>query len=135
MHDVWTTRVRFAETDAQGVVFYGNYLTYQDETFGQYLREVGRPWEEGDLDLHVVNTDVDYRAFAEFGDDLVCGIRAAEIRESSMTFAWECRHTDGTVCAEGTMTHVAVADGEPTRIPDDFREAVVAYQDEPPEPV
>ena len=29
---VWENRVRFEETDLQGVVFYGNYVTYQDET-------------------------------------------------------------------------------------------------------
>lgn len=138
MQDVWETTVRFAETDAQGVVFYGEYVTYQDETFSQYLRDIGFAWEDletEDWDVHVVHTDVDYRSFAEFGDRLVCGIRVTAIRESSMDLEWNCRQTDGTLVAEGHLTHVAVRDGEPTRVPDDFRDAVVAFQPEPPEPV
>lgn len=135
--DVWETRVRFAETDAQGVVFYGEYVTYQDETFSQFLRDIGYAWadiETADWDVHVVHTDVDYRAPAEFGDDLVCGIRVSAIRESSLEFDWDCRRADGTLVAEGGLTHVAVSDGEPTYVPDPFREAIIDYQDEPPEP-
>lgn len=138
MHEVWETTVRFAETDAQGIVFYGNYVTYQDETFTQYLREIGYPWTEieaSDWDIHVVNVDIDYRASAEFGDDLVCGIRVAAIEDSSMTLEWTCRQRDGATCAEGTVTHVAVRDGETAAVPEGFREAVVAYQTEPPDPV
>lgn len=135
--DVWETRVRFAETDAQGIVFYGEYVTYQDETFSQFLRDIGFAWsdiEDADWDVHVVHTEVDYRAPAEFGDELICGLRASAIRESSMEFEWDCRRRDGTSVAEGGLTHVAVSGGESTRVPDVFREAVVAYQDQPPEP-
>jgi acyl-CoA thioester hydrolase len=138
LHYCWETRVRFAETDAQGVVFYGEYVTYQDETFSQYLREIGFAWEEieaADWDVHVVHTDVDYRSFAEFGDDLVCGIRVTAIRESSLDLEWRCRTPDGTVVAEGHLTHVAVRDGSSTRVPDAFRTAVVDFQATPPEPV
>jgi acyl-CoA thioester hydrolase len=137
-HDVWETRVRFAETDAQGVVFYGDYLTYQDETFSQYLREIGYPYEAmeaNDWDIHVVHVDVDYRAPAEFGDDLVCGIRVDAIEGSSIEFAWRCRTADGTLLAEGGLTHVAVSGGDPTRVPDEFRHAVRDYQAVPPDPV
>lgn len=137
-HDVWETRVRFAETDAQGVVFYGDYVTYQDETFSQYLREIGYPYgamDQDDWDIHVVHVDVDYRAPAEFGDELVCGIRVDAIEESSIEFAWRCRKADGTLLAEGGLTHVAVRDGEPTRVPDEFRRAVRDYQAVPPDPV
>ncbi|MFB6117505.1 acyl-CoA thioesterase [Halosegnis sp.] len=138
MHDVWETTVRFAETDAQGIVFYGEYVTYQDETFSQYLREVGYPWteiEQENWDIHVVSVNIDYRAPAEFSDELVCGIRVAAIEESSLTLEWRCRRRDGPVCAEGTVTHVAVSDGETTRVPEGFRKAVRDYQTEPPEPV
>ncbi|MDY7082277.1 MAG: acyl-CoA thioesterase, partial [Halobacteria archaeon] len=29
--DVYENRVRFSETDMQGVVFYGNYVSFQDQ--------------------------------------------------------------------------------------------------------
>jgi acyl-CoA thioester hydrolase len=41
-HDVWETRVRFTETDAQGVVFFGEYLTYLDETVRTVVADHGK---------------------------------------------------------------------------------------------
>lgn len=139
MRDVYENTVRFEETDAQGIVFYGNYLTYQDETFTEYMDAVGFPYDElrrNDWDVHVVNASLDYRAGAEFRDDLVNAMRVSAIRNSSIEFDYQCRRADdGTVLVEGSVTHVAVdEDGTPTRVPDEFREAVVAFQDQPPEP-
>jgi acyl-CoA thioester hydrolase len=142
-HDVWETRVRFAETDAQGVVFFGEYLTYLDETLAAFLEAVDYPYdqfvEEG-WETHVVNVDVDYHGSAGFSDDLACGLYVDAIGESSVTFEWRCRHADAEgdeALASGTVTHVAVAtDGSGTvRVPDSFREAVLGFQSVAPDPV
>lgn len=140
MHDVFENDVRFAETDAQGIVFYGNYVTYQDETFTEFLDAIGYEYAtfaDRGWDVHVVNVELDYRGSAEFRDRLVNAFRVSSIRDSSLTFEYECRRKeDDEVLVEGTVTHVAVGDdGSPTRVPDEFREAVVEFQDEPPEPV
>lgn len=136
---VWENRVRYEETDAQQIVFYGNYVTYQDETFSEFLRQIGYPFQEleaAGFDLHVVHADLDYHAVAGFDDWLVNGIRVEEIGESSIDFSYACRRRDDdTVIATGGLTHVAVdaETREPTRVPDDFREVVVAFQDVPPD--
>jgi acyl-CoA thioester hydrolase len=140
MYDAFENDVRFEETDAQGIVFYGNYVTYQDETFTEYLDAIGYEYAtfaDRGWDVHVVNVELDYRGSAEFRDRLVNSMRISSIRDSSLTFEYQCRRKDdGEVLAEGTVTHVAVGDdGSPTRVPDDFREAVIEFQDEPPEPV
>lgn len=140
MHAVYENDVRFEETDAQGIVFYGNYLTYMDEAVTEYLDAIGFAYEaieERDWDVHVVNVDIDYRGSAEFRDRLVNAIRISAINESSITFEYECRRkADDDLLARGSVTHVAVdGTGTPTRVPDEFREAVIEFQDEPPEPV
>ncbi|MEF8840363.1 MAG: acyl-CoA thioesterase [Haloarculaceae archaeon] len=138
-HDVFENRVRFAETDAQGIVFYGEYLTFMDEAFSAFVEAVGYPYgsfEERGWDIHVVNVDIDYHASAEFADELVNGMRVSAIRHSSIEFDWVCRHRDGGHVASGGVTHVAVdGDGETVRVPDGFREAVVEFQEVPPDPV
>jgi len=136
---VWENRVRFEETDLQGVVFYGNYVTYQDETVSQFFREIGYGYSEfGERgwDIHTVNVDIDFVGQAGFGDALVHGMRVERIGDSSLTFAYACRRgEDGDLIAEGSVTHVAVDHdtGEPTRVPEPFREAVRAFQGDPPE--
>lgn len=140
MRDVYETTVRFEETDAQAVVFYGNYATYQDETFTEYMDAVGFPYDElrrRDWDVHVVRLELDYRGSAEFRDRLVNAMRVAAIGDSSIEFEYECRlAADDSVLVEGSVTHVAIGDdGSATRVPAEFREAVVDFQDEPPDPV
>ncbi len=136
---VWENRVRFEETDMQDVVFYANYVTFQDETFSAFLREIGYSYEaveDAGWDMHVVNVDMDYRGQASFADELVHGYRIERIGQSSMTGEYVARRADDdALLAEGTVTHVAVDSetGEPTRIPDGFRAAVATFQDAPPE--
>lgn len=140
-HDVWENQVRFEETDQQGIVFYGNYVTFQDETFSAFLRKIGYDYktlEANGWDIHVVHTELDYHAPAGFEDVLVHSTRIDAIRESSMDFEYAARRKDNDeLIVEGSMTHVAVdaEEGSPTRIPDAFRDAVVAFQDEAPDPI
>jgi acyl-CoA thioester hydrolase len=140
MHEVFENTVRFEETDAQGIVFYGNYATFQDETFSAFMDAVGYPYEEIEergWDVHVVNLELNYRQSAAFRDHLHNSMRVAAIRGSSIELAYECRDEDGDMVVEGSVTHVAVDSetGSTTRVPDAFREAVVEFQDEPPDPV
>ena len=139
MQTVHENTVRFEETDAQGVVFYGNYVTFQDEAVTAYLEAIGYPYEklrDADWDVHVVHVDLDYRAPAEFRDRLSNAVRVDAVRESSIEFDYECRDKADEVVAEGGLVHVAVDEsGEPTRVPEECREAVVDFQAEPPAPV
>ncbi|MFC6836879.1 acyl-CoA thioesterase [Halomarina ordinaria] len=137
MHDVYENRVRFAETDQQGVVFYGEYVTFQDETVNAFLRAIGYDYDTmraADWDVHVAHVDLDYRAPARFEDVVVNACRVEAIGESSVRFAYRARRKrDGATLAEGHVVHVAVdADGS-TRVPEAFRDAVVVFQDDPPE--
>lgn len=137
MQDTYENRARFAETDQQGIVFYGEYATFQDEAFNGYLRAIGYGYDDmraDGWDVHVVNLELDFRAPARFGDVMRHGFRVERIGESSIASRSRARLEDGTLLAEGTVTHVAVDEnGTPIRVPDPFREAVRAFQEEPPE--
>lgn len=138
LEDIFENRVRYAETDAQGIVFYGNYTVFQDETVTEFFRQVSNAYEavtREDWDVHVVHVDLDYRGQATVGDELVNGIRVDRIGRASIDFSYAVRQKEtDEVLVEGSVTHVAVDEDEnPTRVPDAFREAVVDYQRVPPE--
>lgn len=83
-------RVRWAETDPQGIVFNGHYLTYFDVTITEYWRALGLPYpstvERFGLDLFVVKATVEYHAPAHYDDELDIGVRVGRIGNSSMQF-------------------------------------------------
>jgi acyl-CoA thioester hydrolase len=83
-------RVRYAETDAQGIVFYGNYLIYFDTAIYEYLKNLefnieGHIVNTG-ADFHVAHVSADYQAPARFDDDLTVEIRVFHIGRSSLVF-------------------------------------------------
>lgn len=130
--------VRFEETDAQGVVFFGNYVTFFDEAILAYWADIGYPYEavlEAGWEVFVVHVDLDYHASARFGDRLRHGVRVAKLGTSSITFDYRCeRADDGELLATGSATQVAVDEaGDSMPLPDSIRDAIDDYQAVPPE--
>ncbi|QFU83288.1 acyl-CoA thioesterase [Natronorubrum aibiense] len=131
---VFENRVRFAETDQQGIVFYGEYFTFQDEAVSQLFRDIDYDYDrmhEDGWQVHVANTELNYRNAAEFGDVIVNELRVAEIGTASFTVDYRAkRAADDQLLVDGSVTHVAVdlETERPTRVPDAFREGVTAFQ-------
>ncbi|WP_265110445.1 acyl-CoA thioesterase [Halosolutus halophilus] len=131
---VFENRVRFAETDQQGIVFYGEYFTFQDETVSEFFREIGYTFQDmvdRGWQTHVANTELNYYEAAEFGDVVVNEMRVVEFGTASFTSEYRARRRDdGQLLADGTVTHVAVdlETEETTRVPDAFRDAVAEFQ-------
>jgi YbgC/YbaW family acyl-CoA thioester hydrolase len=83
-------RVRWAEIDAQKIVFNGHYLMYFDTAVAGYWRALAVPYAESmqalDGDLFVRKAEVDYMASARYDDVLDIGMRCARVGNSSITF-------------------------------------------------
>ncbi|MFP4628100.1 MAG: acyl-CoA thioesterase [Halobacteriales archaeon] len=131
-------RVRFAETDAQGVVFFGSFLTYMDEAVLAYLRRAGYRYEDflgGAFQLVVAHVDVDYHASARFGDRLANYVRVDDIGERSVTFAYRCRDDEtSTTIASGSMVMVGVDPaGDSRPLPAEFRRSLRGVDTEDPD--
>lgn len=84
-------RVRWAEIDAQKIVFNGHYLMYFDTAMAGYWRALAMPYAQtmADLggDLFVRKATVDYFASARYDDVLDVGLRCARIGNSSIIFS------------------------------------------------
>lgn len=84
-------RVRWAEIDAQKIVFNGHYLMYFDTAMTAYWRALALPYAETmeslGGDLYVRKATLEYHASARQDDVLDVGMRCARIGTSSMLFA------------------------------------------------
>ena len=83
-------RVRWAEIDAQQIVFNGHYLMYFDTAVAGYWRALGIPYARAMAqlqgDIFVRKATLDYHASARYDDVLAVGVRCTRVGTSSMLF-------------------------------------------------
>lgn len=121
-------RVRWAEVDAQGVVFNPHYLMFADVAATEYLRAVGALGEMLH-DVFVANANVNFRRSARFDDELEIGVRVAHRGRSSLLFVvamWR----GGELISDVRLTYVRVDEGTGRPAPPDALIALIeAYED------
>jgi acyl-CoA thioester hydrolase len=119
-------RVRYAETDQMGVVYYANYFVWFEVGRTDWLRGSGwtyREMEAAGVSLPVVEAHCQYRQPAKYDDELeirTTGSMASPIR---LQFGYEIvRSADGVALATGRTVHASLdRDGRPCRLPDRAR--------------
>ena len=122
-------RVRYAETDQMGVVYYANYFVWFEVARTDWLRNLGwtyREMEANGVFLPVIEAQCEYRRPARYDD-------AVEIRTAGqitspvrMEFTYEVLiNGNPTPTAHGRTRHAATdRDGRPCRLPERVREAI-----------
>ena len=120
-------RVRYAETDQMGVVYYANYPVWFEVGRAGLLRDRGLAY--GDLEregFRLPVSGVRYRllAPARYDDALVVETSVAALRSRAVTFSYRILR-DGEILVRGETDHVCVDRGmRPVRIPDKLRLAL-----------
>jgi acyl-CoA thioester hydrolase len=116
-------RVRYAETDKMGVVYYANYLVWFEVARTDLLRHSGwsyRQMEEDGYALPVIEAQCTYRQSARYDDEL--DIRASGVLLSAVRVRFNyqvVRSADEVVLAEGYTVHASLdSDGRPRRLPE-----------------
>ena len=118
-----SVRVRYAETDKMGVVYYSNYLIWFEIGRTDWLRETGWTYREIEADgiqLPVIEAHCEYRQGARYDDDVDISTRAKKLSPVRIQFDYEAtRRADGAVLAIGHTVHATIdRDGRPVRMPE-----------------
>lgn len=124
---VSTVRVRYAETDKMGVVYYANYFVWFEVARAELLRSLGwsyRDMELAGVSLPVIEAQCAYHRSARYDDELDIKADARMISPVRMEFTYEVtRREDAALAASGTTVHAAVdANGRPCRLPERIRQ-------------
>ena len=120
-------RVRYAETDKMGVVYYAHYLVWFEIGRTEWLRDTGwtyRSMEDEGLGLPVIEAHCEYKNSARYDDDLEIRTRARLVSAVRIGFDYEIvRRTDSQLIASGYTVHVTLdRSGRPVRLPSRVRE-------------
>jgi acyl-CoA thioester hydrolase len=128
-----TIRVRYAETDQMGVVYYANYFVWFEIGRVELMRALGfeyRELEEQDqCYLPVVEANCRYKAPARYDDVLTLETRVLNQRTSMIRFGYrllrEKPDTEPALLAEGETVHVVVDRAmQKTALPERFAAAL-----------
>ena len=120
-------RVRYAETDQMGVVYYANYLVWFEVGRTDLLRGAG--WSYKDMEaegygLPVIEARCQYRESAKYDDELDVRTTGQLLSPVRVQFRYEIvRGADGVVLATGMTEHASLdRNGRPCRLPARIRQ-------------
>ncbi|MEP7100517.1 MAG: YbgC/FadM family acyl-CoA thioesterase [Burkholderiales bacterium] len=126
-------RVRWAEIDAQKIVFNGHYLMYFDTAVAGYWRALAMPYAQTMAqlggDLYVRKATVEYEASARYDDVLEVGMRCARIGNSSILFSGAVFRQD-ELLVSGDLVYVFADPLTQTSkpVPDALRDILDAFE-------
>lgn len=113
-------RIRFAETDAMGIVHHAAYLPYLEEARVAYLRHLGHPYREvrqAGQNFAVLEVGVQYRRPLEFDEVVDVHLTAGVVTRTTFQLAYLLT-VEGEVHATAVTVHGCVdRDGKATRLP------------------
>ncbi len=120
-------RVRYAETDTMGVVYYANYLIWFEVGRTDLLRHAGWSYREMELEgfaLPVIEAHCIYKQPARYDEELEIQTAGHLVSPVRLRFEYEVTRTaDGAMLATGHTIHASLdRSGRPRRVPPRARE-------------
>jgi acyl-CoA thioester hydrolase len=119
-------RVRYAETDQMGVVYYANYLVWMEVGRVEYCKAVGFNYRDMERDdkmvLAVAEARCRYLFPARYDDMVIVKTWIERASRRLVAFGYEMRRAeDGRVLASGESKHVFCGmDMRPARLPEKY---------------
>lgn len=117
-----TFRVRYAETDAMGIVHHSRYLPWFEIGRTDWMRQAGLTYAEFEamgFYLIVVEAGIRYQKPARYDDLVTVRTWLAEVRSRGLRIDYEVVDAQGDVLVTGFTHHICIThDGTPVRLPE-----------------
>ena len=130
----YTTRVRYAETDQMGYVYYGNYATYYEVARTEALRSLGVTYKEVEdvgVIMPVLRNNSLYLKPARYDDLIDIKVTVKERPQARMIFFYEFYIEDALIHkGDTTLVFVNKATFKPCKIPDLMAKVLNPFFDE-----
>lgn len=127
-----TVRVRYAETDKMGYVYYGNYTQYYEVGRVEALRQLGMSYkdmEDSGIMLPVYTCNLKYLKPALYDDLLLIKTTIKEIPRARITFDYEIYNQNSELLNEGsaTLVFIDMKTNKPRPAPDSFLDKIKKF--------
>ena len=117
-------RVRYAETDQMGIVYYANYLVWMEVARVDFCRAIGFHYKDMELDdgvlLAVAESHCRYVSPARFDEEIVILTTVPDVNRRFVSFNYEMT-CEGRKVAAGKTRHIFLSRQlRPMRLPDKY---------------
>lgn len=125
-------RVRYADTDQMGIVYYGKYAEYLEVGRVEWLRNMGMTYKKMELDgiiLPVISLSINYKLPAKYDDVLRIKTWVTQLPSVKIHFDFEIynQNDEFLVNATTVLAFINKANGKPMRCPTQLHETIKKY--------
>jgi tol-pal system-associated acyl-CoA thioesterase len=128
MHEI-KIKVYYEDTDAGGVVYYGNYLRYLERARTEFLANKGIDvvkYHQDGYFFVVVNVDIHYKKPAKLGDIITITTEVIDLKNATITFMNKV-YKESNLLVEAKVTIACMGtDGKPKRFPEEVKNALIS---------
>lgn len=133
IHEV-QIRVRYADTDQMGYVYYGNYAAYYEVARVESFRHLGYAYkqlEEEGVMMPVLELKSKYILPAKYDDLLTIKVTIQDLPKVKIKYLYEVRNEKGALLNEGetTLVFINMKSGRPVRMPEVMAELLNQFFD------
>ena len=127
-------RVRYADTDQMGYVYYGNYAAYYEVARVESFRHLGyayRELEAAGVMMPVLELKINYLLPAKYDDLLTIKVTIPELPKAKIKYLYEVRNEEGTLLNQGetSLVFINMNSGKPVRMPEVMSKLLSPYFD------
>lgn len=127
-------RVRYAETDQMGYVYYGNYAAYYEVARTEMLRSLGTDYkslEASGVMLPVLELHSSYLKPARYDDEITIKVCVHEMPMVKIRFTYELFNEAGDLVNKGEtkLVFVDIKRNRPCKAPQDFLDRLAPFFD------
>ena len=125
-------RVRYADTDQMGYVYYGNYAAYYEVARVESFRSLGYAYknlEEAGVMMPVLELKTKYLLPAKYDDLLTVKVVIPEMPRVKILYVYDIYNEAGDHLNHGetTLAFIQMKSGRPTRIPEVMKNLLDPY--------
>lgn len=123
-------KVRLADVDAAGVVFFAKFFDYAHDTYEDFLEHIDcglpRVLDERRWAAPLRHAEADFRASLRYGDQFQVQLVRADLEPSEVLLGFRLVRGDGRLCATVQTIHVFISatDRQRTSVPTELVQAV-----------
>jgi acyl-CoA thioester hydrolase len=126
---MYKTRIYYQDTDAGGVVYFGNYLRFFEKSWFEHLLSLGislPDWERAGTFVMVKSVRLDLKERLHYGDEIEVRTSVVGMKNAQFSMHHEVLK-EGRVVAEGETLMVCVdGSGKLKRLPPEFKRRLKA---------